>query len=191
MAIEQAYRQQNPDYEPPRRVGVEEYLRLSEELPGTYEYYDGLMYPRAYPPGSHWAMSGGTRAHARLIVSMVALLETHLRGGPCNLDPSDMRLYVNERTYFHPDAFVVCNEDTEPGRIDERDAVLVMALHHLHGGRRPAPRQRGRTCAARGRLRGHPAGPRPGRPCVDSGVPASLGGVNRITETLKPYRTVK
>ena len=128
MAIEQAYRQQSPDYEPPRRVGVEEYLRLSAELPGKYEYHDGLMYPRFYPPGSHWAMAGGTRAHARLIARMVALLETHLRGGPCNLYPSDMRLYVNARTYFYPDAFVVCEEDTEPGRIDERDAALVLEV---------------------------------------------------------------
>jgi Uma2 family endonuclease len=32
---------------------------------------------------------------------------------------------VNERTYFYPDAFVVCDEDMDPNRIDERDAVLV------------------------------------------------------------------
>ncbi len=125
MATEPARQQQNPDYEPPRRVSVEEYLRLSEGLPGKYEYYTGLMYPRYYPPGSHWAMAGGTRAHARLMARMVAALEGHLRSGPCNVYPSDMRLYVTERTYFYPDAFVVCDEDMEPNRMDERDAIVV------------------------------------------------------------------
>jgi hypothetical protein len=33
------------DYEPPRQVAYEEYLRLEEELPGRYEYHAGMMYP--------------------------------------------------------------------------------------------------------------------------------------------------
>ncbi|HWE61341.1 MAG TPA: hypothetical protein VHB98_06495 [Chloroflexota bacterium] len=41
------------DYEPPRQVTHEQYLRLTEGLPGKYEYHEGLMYPRFYPPGSH------------------------------------------------------------------------------------------------------------------------------------------
>ena len=125
MAIEAVVQRGFLEYEPPRRVPIEEYLRLSAELPGTYEYHHGLMYPRFYPPGSHEAMAGGTRAHARLMVRMVAALDGHLRGGPCNVYPSEMRLYVAERSYFYPDAFVVCNEDMEPNRIDERDALLV------------------------------------------------------------------
>jgi Uma2 family endonuclease len=125
MATDPFRPQRSPDYEPPRRVSVEEYLRLTADAPGKYEYLDGLMYPRFYPPGSHWAMAGSTRAHARLMVRLVTSLEGHLRDGPCNVYPSDMRLYVNEHTYFYPDAFVVCGEDMEPNRIDERDAVLV------------------------------------------------------------------
>ena len=61
------------DYEPPRPVAPEEYLRRTEMLPGTYEYYAGMMYPRFYPPGStrggYPAMAGGTAAHAQLIVA--------------------------------------------------------------------------------------------------------------------------
>jgi Uma2 family endonuclease len=128
MATEQAAHQQNPDYEPPRRVSVDTYLRLSEELPGKYEYFGGLMYPRWYPPGSHRAMAGGTRAHARLMTRMLTALEAHLRGGLCNVYPSDMRLYVADHTYFYPDAFVVCDEDAMPNRVDERDAMLVVEV---------------------------------------------------------------
>ena len=105
------------------------------------------MYPRFYPPGSHEAMAGGTRAHARLIVRMVAALEGHLRGGPCNVYPSDVRLYVAERSYFYPDAFAVCNVDMEPNRIDQRDALLVTEVHSAstsdfdHGDKFEAYRQ--------------------------------------------------
>jgi len=62
MAIDVVRQHGAPGYDPPRRVPIEEYLRLSAEFPGTYEYHRGLMYPRFYPPGSHEAMAGGTRA---------------------------------------------------------------------------------------------------------------------------------
>jgi hypothetical protein len=74
------------DYEPPRRVSHAEYERLELILPGKYEYHDGLMYPRFYPPGSHYLMAGGTEAHAQLIVGLLAALASHLgtRGAlPC------------------------------------------------------------------------------------------------------------
>lgn len=112
------------DYEPPRRVGYGDYLRLAEELPGKYEYYDGLMYPRFYPPGSHWSMAGGTEAHARIMVRLLAALEGHLANGPCSVYPSDMELRASTRT-FYPDAFVVCDDPMQPDRRALEDAVLV------------------------------------------------------------------
>ena len=128
MAAEHAPYGPHSGYEPPRSVGVAEYLRLAEALDGLYEYHEGLMYPRAYPPGSLRAMAGGTRAHARLIARIVAALDTHLRGRPCDVYPSEMRLRVAEDAYFYPDAFVSCDEDAAPGRIEERDAVLVVEV---------------------------------------------------------------
>jgi len=112
------------DYEPPRPVAHEEYLRLTEMLPGTYEYYAGLMYPRFYPPGSHWAMAGGTAAHAQLIVALIAALRVHLGNrGPCGVYPSDMKLRTLENDYF-PDAYVACG-DTSPNQRRLEDAILI------------------------------------------------------------------
>ncbi len=112
------------DYEPPRRVTREEYQRLDEVLPAKYEYHNGLMYPRQYPPGSHWAMAGGTEAHARIIVRVLAFLEGNLANDPCQVYPSDMKLTVETKDYY-PDAFVVCNEPMQPNRRQLEDATLV------------------------------------------------------------------
>lgn len=49
----------DPTYEPPRRIQVEEYLRLSTTLPGCYEYWDGF---RSLVYG---ALRGSTHPHAR------------------------------------------------------------------------------------------------------------------------------
>ena len=112
------------DYEPPRSVSNEEYERLAEMLAGKYEYHDGLMYPRFYPPGSHWAMAGGTIAHAQLIVSLLTALRGHLGNrGPCRVYPSDMQLATAANTYF-PDACVACGE-TRPNQRRLEDAALV------------------------------------------------------------------
>jgi Uma2 family endonuclease len=112
------------DYEPPHRVTYEEYLRLEQELAGKYEYHAGLMYPRQYPPGSHWAMAGGTVAHAQLIVSVLTALRVHLGNrGPCRFYPSDMKLKVAAHDYY-PDAYVTC-EQTRPRQAQLEDAILI------------------------------------------------------------------
>lgn len=112
------------DYEPPRRVSHEEYERLEEQLSGKYEYHNGLMYPRFYPPGSHWAMAGCTEAHARISVRVLTALESHLGNGPCRVYPSDMKLMAERKDYY-PDAFVVCNDPMRPNRSRLEDAVLI------------------------------------------------------------------
>ena len=112
------------DYMPPRRVSHTEYLRLEEALPGRYEYHNGMIYPRQYPPGSHWSMAGGTEAHARIIVRALVALEMHLASGPCRVYPSDMKLSAAGSDYY-PDAFVVCDDPMQPNRRALKDAVLV------------------------------------------------------------------
>lgn len=112
------------DYERPRRVGLAEYRRLDEALPGKYEYADGLMYPRHYPPGSHWLMAGGTEAHARIIVRLLAALDEHLAVGPCRVYPSAMKLKAGTNEYY-PDASVLCDDPMQPNRRQLEDAVLI------------------------------------------------------------------
>jgi Uma2 family endonuclease len=112
------------DYEPPRQVTYAEYLRLEQELPGTFEYHDGLMYPRFYPPGSHWAMAGVTVTHDDLVVRLLTMLSNHLGWrGPCKVHTADLKLNVGENDYY-PDAYVTCDA-THPRQTRIEDAVLV------------------------------------------------------------------
>lgn len=128
MAIERPPQMYPPGYEPPRRVSAEEYLRLEEASTEKHEYWHGWMYPRMYPPGSHWAMSGGTAAHSRLITSVIATLYAHLLDGSCVLYQGDMRLYVGDDIYYYPDAFVTCGSTADPTAIGEHEATLIVEV---------------------------------------------------------------
>lgn len=125
MASEQRREHYPPGYEPPRRVSIEDYRRLEAASNEKHEYWHGWMYPRMYPPGSHWAMAGGTLAHSRLIVRLTAALDAHLGDGPCAVYQGDVRLYVHAEDYFYPDAFVSCDEAADPTAIDRYDAVAI------------------------------------------------------------------
>lgn len=109
----------------PRRATIEEYRRINRSSRTRYEYRNGWMYPRFYPPGSHWAMAGGTLAHSDLTVALHIRLATHLRGGPCHMYNQDVQLYIDEQHYYYPDAFVVCDGPRDPRLREQHDAVLV------------------------------------------------------------------
>ena len=113
------------DYASPRRVSDEEYHRLEALLPGKHEYHNGLMYPRFYPPDSHWAMAGGTAAHDQIIVRLIVGLSLHLGNrGPCRVHTSDMKLVVGTREYY-PDVHVACDESARANLLKNVDASIV------------------------------------------------------------------
>jgi Uma2 family endonuclease len=81
-------------------MSVEEYFELEENNPDTrYEYFDGYVY----------MMSGGSANHATISGNIYAILKSFLRGGPCRVYNSDMKVRVSEKCYFHPDVTVTCD----------------------------------------------------------------------------------
>ena len=89
---------------------VEEYFRLEENDPETrYEYVDGHVY----------AMAGGTANHDTVKSNIQRILWHLLRGSACRVYSSDMKVYVSETRYFHPDVIVTC---------DLRDRGTVQAI---------------------------------------------------------------
>ncbi len=81
-------------------MSVEEYFALEENDPDTcYEYIDGYVY----------MMSGGSANHATISGNIYALLKSFLRGGPCRVYNSDVKVRVSEKRYFHPDVTVTCD----------------------------------------------------------------------------------
>ena len=82
-----------------RTMTVEEYFRLEENDPETrYEYIDGHVY----------AMAGGTANHDTIKSNMQRVLWSLLRGSTCRVYSSDMKVYISETGYFHPDVTVTC-----------------------------------------------------------------------------------
>ncbi len=97
-----------------RTMTVEEYFQLEENDPDTcYEYIDGHVY----------AMAGGTANHDTIKSNIQRILWNLLRGSKCRVYSSDMKVYISETRYFHPDVIVTC---------DPRDRGTIQAIQSPH-----------------------------------------------------------
>lgn len=105
----------------PRRFTVEEYLWLEERAQTRNEFLDGHIL----------AMTGGSLNHNRIVNNLVEELRSGLRGGPCEVFQSDVRLYVKRSKLFtYPDILVVCGKTPlMKGRSDTlTDARVVVEV---------------------------------------------------------------
>jgi Uma2 family endonuclease len=91
-------------------MSVEEYFKLEEtDNEHRYEYVDGYVY----------MMSGGTADHSTISGNIHRVLWGLLRGKPCRVYNSDMKVRVSESRYFHPDITASC---------DPRDRGTALAI---------------------------------------------------------------
>ncbi len=99
-------------------VSREAYLEADRKAEFRSEYVDGVVY----------AMSGGSPAHATLILRLGSLIDRALESGPCRTSASDLRLRTgNRNSYVYPDIMVFCEEyELELGTTDVvKNPVLV------------------------------------------------------------------
>lgn len=91
----------------PPPMSVAEYLELEDNSTVKHEYIDGHVY----------AMAGGTVDHGAIAVNAVALLRSLLRGGPCRVYNSDVKVRLGPRRFVYPDVSVSCDvRDRANGR---------------------------------------------------------------------------
>lgn len=84
----------------PQTMSVEEYFQLEEDDPEhRYEYVDGFVY----------MMAGGTINHDIIKSNIERILWGLLRGKNCRTFSSDMKVFVSETRYYHPDVTVSCD----------------------------------------------------------------------------------
>lgn len=77
------------------------YLAWEADQPEKHEYLDGEVF----------AMAGVSESHVTLALNLAMALRNHLRGGPCSVFISDMKLQVAaDNAFFYPDVFVTCAE---------------------------------------------------------------------------------
>lgn len=103
------------------RISVEDYLQSEQASEIRHEYLAGEIY----------AMVGATDRHGLLVLNLAAALHRHLRGGPCQVFASDMKvqLFVGEETYFYyPDILVSCRPDDRERLFRQHPCVLVEVL---------------------------------------------------------------
>lgn len=90
-----------------QRHSFAEYLALEQMNPVRHEFCDGEV----------WAMAGGSPAHAAIAINIASVLREQLRGRPCRVFGSDLRIRVlatGLATY--PDVSVVCDQlELDPG----------------------------------------------------------------------------
>jgi Uma2 family endonuclease len=86
---------------PTRRISPQEYLELERRADFKSEYLRGELF----------AMAGASYEHTLIKDNLAGETRNQLKGGPCRVLTSDMRVKVNATgLYTYPDIAVVCEE---------------------------------------------------------------------------------
>ena len=79
----------------------EEYFSWEEKQLERHELINGRVY----------AMSGGTQNHSAIKSNVASLIRSHLRGSPCRVFNSDLKVNIlNTPNYTYPDLSVTCDD---------------------------------------------------------------------------------
>lgn len=89
---------------PDTRISPLEYVQRERAASRRSEYYQGQMF----------AMAGASPNHNRVVRNILTHLDAQLRGGPCEIFPSDLRLSCPSGLMTYPDCQVIC------GKLDYR-----------------------------------------------------------------------
>lgn len=106
--------------QPAKSITPEEYLRLERAAEFKSEYFAGEMF----------AMAGGSARHSLHKANVVGELRSQLKGRPCKVYDSDLRVLVSATGLFtYPDATVVCGPlETHDGDNATNPTLLVEVL---------------------------------------------------------------
>ena len=87
--------------QPVFRCTPEEYLRRERDAAQKHEYYHGEVF----------AMAGGSPDHSLVIANFSREIGNRLKGGPCRVYDSNLRVRIPRTTlYTYPDVSVICGE---------------------------------------------------------------------------------
>jgi Uma2 family endonuclease len=88
-------------------LSIEEYLVAEAQSLLKHEYVAGELF----------AMAGAHESHVTIAGNLFSLLRSHVRGSPCRVYISDMKVKVDAAdSFFYPDVFVTCaaSDGAEP-----------------------------------------------------------------------------
>jgi Uma2 family endonuclease len=109
---------------------VEDYVAFERDSQVKHEYIDGYVY----------AMAGGTPTYGVITVNVTTAIRVRLRGGPCRVYSSDVRVQLTSTRYVYPDLSVGCDpRDRVPAGVEQEGISYAAAA----GGILPASSWRG------------------------------------------------
>jgi Uma2 family endonuclease len=96
-----------------QRMTEAEYLAFDRESETKHEFIDGQVY----------AMSGASPNHNWIAGSTYASLYSQMRGRPCKVGPSDLKIHMPATgSFVYPDISIVCDEPEYGG--EQSDMLL-------------------------------------------------------------------
>ncbi len=99
-------------------IELDEYLALEAASRLKHEYLDGVIY--AIQGEAARGMAGGSAAHADITRNAGFALHSRLKGSPCQVKMSDMRLRMAAAgAVFYPDVLVHCEPLNVPATATE------------------------------------------------------------------------
>ena len=107
--------------QPKTHYTLEEYLELERSTRAKHELFRGEIFD----------MGGASEAHNLIVLNVGADFRHKLRGKPCRVYPSDMRVKVSPTgLYTYPDVVVVCGQPQfeQPGETLLNPTLLVEVL---------------------------------------------------------------
>jgi Uma2 family endonuclease len=102
-------------------VTVEDYLAAEAVSDIRHEYLGGLVY----------AMAGETRDHNQIAQNLLVNLRQHLKGAPCKIYMSDIRVNFdlrNDEYYYYPDIVVTCDKRDTHQRFVQYPKLIIEVL---------------------------------------------------------------
>lgn len=105
--------------QPHHTMSVTEYLAFERTQQDKHEYFEGAIYLQA----------GASVAHNLICANIIAALRPQLRGGPCRVYPSDIRIKIPQRRhYVYADVSVICGatilDDADPETVRNPKIVI-------------------------------------------------------------------
>ncbi len=102
-----------------KSLSVDDYLESEPKSDIRHEYVNGEVY----------AMAGAGEAHNLIAGNVFSRLRGAVRGGPCRVFISDMKVRVAEwNAFYYPDILVVCDSSDTQSYFKERPCLIVEVL---------------------------------------------------------------
>lgn len=98
-------------------LSVAEFIEWENQQDTRHEFQDGEII----------AMTGGTVAHAGLIVAISARLFNHLQGTHCRVFTSDLKVQALNNV-FYPDVVVSCESQENDGVLCQNPKLIIEVL---------------------------------------------------------------